>query len=123
LTAFAVLALVLAAVGLYGVTAFAVSRRTREMGIRVALGASPGELAKLVVSEALLLVAVGVSLGWIAALGTTRLLAGFLYGVSPTDPATFLAVGLLLALVMLGTSYAPARRAARSNPLEALRHE
>ncbi len=123
LTVFAALAVFLAALGLYGVMSFAVSRRTREMGIRVALGARPEALVGLVLAEGLLLVAVGISIGWAAALAGARLLESFLYGVSPTDAETFLAVSFLLALVMLATTYFPARRAARSNPLKVLRHE
>jgi predicted permease len=123
LGAFAALAVVLAAIGLYGVMTFAVSRRTREMGIRIALGARPKELAAIVVAEGLLLVGAGIALGWILALTLTRLVGSFLYGVSPSDPTTFLGVGLLLVLVMLAATYFPARRAGRSDPLAALRYE
>lgn len=89
----------------------------------VARGARPGELSTLLVGDALLLVGLGVLLGSLAAIAAARLLASFLDGVSPTDPVTFLAVGLVLCLVMLATSYAPAHRAARSDPLAALRHD
>jgi predicted permease len=123
LVTFAALAAFLAAVGLYGVTSFAVSRRTKEMGIRLALGARPRALLRLVLEEGLLLVALGISIGWAGALAATRLLSSFLYGVSPTDVPTFLAVALLLSLVMLATTYFPARRAASADPLKALRYE
>jgi putative ABC transport system permease protein len=123
LTACAVVALVLAAFGLYGVTSFAVSRRTRELGIRIALGAHPKELVQLVVGEGLLVVAAGVGLGLLGAFASARLVSSFLSGVSAADPGTFLAVGLLLSLVMLGATYVPARRAAEADPLTALRYE
>jgi predicted permease len=116
-------ALVLAAVGLYGVMSFAVSRRMREMGIRLALGARPGELARLLVGEGLRLVLLGVAIGWLAAFAVGRLLTSFLYGVSPRDPGTFAVVAFLILLVMLVATYVPARRAARSDPIAALRHE
>jgi putative ABC transport system permease protein len=123
LSALAGLALGLAAVGLYGVMSFAVSRRTREMGIRVALGARPGELARLMVGEGLRLVLLGVTIGWFAAYALGRLLTSFLYGVSPSDPGIFAAVAILLLAVMLAATYFPARRAARSDPIAALRYE
>ncbi|MGH9337283.1 MAG: FtsX-like permease family protein, partial [Vicinamibacteria bacterium] len=123
LAACSILAVVLAAVGLYGVMSFAVSRRTRELGIRVALGARPNELVKIVVGEGLSLVAAGIVMGWLAAFAVARLLSSFLFGVSATDLETFLGVGLVLALVMLGATYVPARRAAAANPLVALRYE
>jgi putative ABC transport system permease protein len=123
LTAFATLALALAALGLYGVTSYGVSRRTREMGIRVALGAHPRHLIRLVVGEGLALVSAGVLLGWLGAALATRLVRSFLYRVSPTDPAVFAPIAFLLTLVMLIATYLPARRAARSDPLAALRYE
>jgi predicted permease len=123
LTAFATLALALAALGLYGVTSYGVSRRKREMGIRVALGAHTGHLIRLVVGEGLILVGAGVLLGGLGAAGASRLVRSFLYRVSPTDPAVFALIALLLTLVMLIATYLPARRAARSDPLAALRYE
>jgi predicted permease len=119
----ALLAGVLAAMGLYGLVSFAVSLRTREMGIRVALGARRETLTRMVVGDGLRLVAIGLAIGSLLALASGRVLASFLPGVSPTDPRIFLAVGALLALVMLLTAYVPARRAAAADPLAALRHD
>jgi putative ABC transport system permease protein len=123
LSASAILAGILAAVGLYGVVSFAVSMRTREMGIRVALGARPQTLIRLVVGEGSRLVVAGVLLGSALALAATRLLSSFLHGVSPTEPGIFLAVAVFLALVMLATAYVPARRVSAADPLLALRHD
>jgi predicted permease len=123
LAACAILAGILAAVGLYGVVSFAVSMRTREMGIRVALGARPEALTRLVVGEGSRLVAAGVLLGAVLALGGSRLVGSFLHGVSPTEPRVFLGAAALLALTMLLTAYVPARRAASADPLIALRHD
>ena len=123
LSACAILAGILAAVGLYGVVSFAVSLRTREMGIRVALGARPEALTRLVVGEGSRLVAAGVLLGSLLALGGSRLIGSFLHGVSPTEPRVFLGAAALLALTMLLTAYVPARRAASADPLIALRHD
>ncbi len=123
LSASAALAAILAAVGLYGVVSFLVSMRTREMGIRAALGARPEALTRLVVGEGARLVAAGISLGSVLALALSRLVSSFLYGVSPTEPRIFLGAGALLAAVMLLTVYLPARRAASADPLAALRHE
>ena len=122
-SASAILAGILAAVGLYGIVSFAVSMRTREMGIRVALGARPRALTRLVVGEGSRLVGAGIALGSLLALAATRLVSSFLYGVSPTEPRVFLGAAILLALVMLATAYVPARRAAAADPLIALRHE
>jgi len=123
LSASAILAGILAAVGLYGVVSFAVSMRTRELGIRVALGARPEALTRLVVGEGSRLVVAGVLLGSLLALAATRLVSSFLHGVNPTEPRIFLGAGALLAAVMLATAYVPARRAAGADPLVALRHD
>ena len=120
---FAALALTLAAVGIYGVLAFGVSRRTREIGIRFALGAHPREVLRLVVRQGMQLVIAGILLGIAGALALTRLMASLLYGVSPTDPATFVAVSVFLAMVALIACYVPARRAMRVDPIVALRTE
>jgi putative ABC transport system permease protein len=123
LSAFAGVALLLAAVGIYGVIAFGVVQRTRELGIRMALGADTGNLLRLVVGQGMRPVLAGVGLGVAGALAGTRLLRGMLFGVGPTDPVTFLAVTAFLLAVALLASYLPARRAARSDPMIALRNE
>jgi ABC-type antimicrobial peptide transport system permease subunit len=122
-SAFGILATLLAAIGLYGVLAFQVARRAREIGIRVALGARSGRIAGLVAREVGVLFAVGCAVGLAAGLSITHLLRSQLYGVSPQDPATFLvSVGLLSAVAMLASA-APAWRAAKTDPIRALRHE
>jgi putative ABC transport system permease protein len=123
LAVFGGLALLLASIGLYGVMSFSVSRRTRELGIRVALGASPGDVFRLVLRQGMTLVIAGVVIGLIGAAIATRLLASFLYGVSTTDALTFTAVPLLLSLIALLACYLPARRATKVEPLMALRYE
>jgi predicted permease len=123
LATFGLLALLLAAVGLYGVMSYTVSRRTREIGIRMALGAQSGSVLRLVLNEGLRLVGSGVAAGLLIAAGATRLLASFLYGVNPLDATTFVAIPLVLALVALLASYLPARRAAKVDPMIALRYE
>jgi putative ABC transport system permease protein len=123
LGAFAVLAVLLAGVGLYSVMAFLVSQRRHEIGLRVALGAGRGDLLRLVVGHAAKLVAVGVVAGLAAALWLTRLIQGLLFGVASNDAATFGAVSGLLVLVALAACAIPARRAMRIDPIVALRYE
>jgi putative ABC transport system permease protein len=123
LNLFAALSLLLSGVGIYGVMAHAVSHRTREIGVRVALGATVGQIHRLVVGQGMRLALVGVALGVAAALGATRLMAALLFGVGPSDPATFLLVPVLLLGVALLACYLPARRATRLDPMIALRHE
>jgi predicted permease len=117
------LALLLASVGVYGVMAYSVAQRTREIGIRMALGAGPGQVLKLVLGQGAVLVASGVGVGLIAAFSLTRVVAGSLFGVAAVDPITFGATSLLLVLVSLFATYVPARRATRVDPLIALKFE
>lgn len=115
--------LILASLGIYGVTAFSVSRRTREIGIRTALGARPMHILSFAFREGVMLALAGIALGWVVAFGLTRLIASFLFGVSPTDAFSFgLTSALLLAMTLLAT-WIPARRAVRVDPMEALRCE
>jgi macrolide transport system ATP-binding/permease protein len=123
LSVFGGLALLLASIGLYGVMAYVVGQRQRELGVRLALGAQQHDVFRLVLKEGMTLVLVGLALGLAGALIGTRLLTTFLYGVRPTDAATFIGIALLLALVALAANYLPARRAARTDPLRALRAE
>jgi len=123
LSIFGGLALVLASVGIYGVISFAVSRRTREIGVRMALGARPADVLRMILTEGLKLIAVGVVLGVAAALMLTRLLEGMVYGVSMRDPLIFVLVNLLMVAVSLAACYVPARRATRVDPIIALRYE
>jgi putative ABC transport system permease protein len=120
---FATLALALAVVGVYGVTAYSVAQRTHEIGVRMALGAQQRDVLKLVLRQGLLLTVAGVIPGVVAALALTRVMKGLLFGISPTDPATFAGVSLLLTAVGTLACYLPARRAARMDPVRALRNE
>ncbi len=121
--AFAVLALLMASVGLYGVLSYTVAQRTQEIGVRMALGAQPAIVVVEVVRGALLLAVSGLVLGLAGAFALTRLLTSFLFSVGPTDPATFAAVSLLLLLVAGLASFVPARRAANVDPVSVLRTE
>jgi putative ABC transport system permease protein len=123
LTVFAVIATILAAIGLYGVMAYSVSRRTHEIGIRRALGAGEGSVLAMIVRQGMTLSLLGVAAGLGCALALSRLMSSILFGVSPTDPATFAVVAALLVAVAMLATYVPARRAARVDPMTALRYE
>jgi putative ABC transport system permease protein len=120
---FAALALVLAAVGIYGLMAYAVSQRTHEIGVRLAIGAQRRDVLCLVLGDGARLTILGIAIGIIAALALTRLMASLLFEVTPTDPATFAAVAILLAVVAFAACYIPARRATRVDPMVALRYD
>jgi ABC-type antimicrobial peptide transport system permease subunit len=121
--AFAALALVLACIGIYGIMAWTVSRRTREIGIRIAVGAPSGQVQAMVLREAAWMTLLGVAGGVGAALVLGRVVASLLYGLKAWDPATFAGSATMLILVALGASWIPARRAAGVDPIRALRHD
>jgi predicted permease len=123
LGSFGMIALLLAAIGIYGVMAYSVAQRTREIGIRMALGAQTGDVLRMVLKQGIVLAAIGLSIGLLASLGLTQLMSSVLYGVSATDIWTFVLVPLLLATVALLASLVPARRATRVDPMIALRYE
>ncbi len=120
---FAFVAMILAAVGLYGVMSYSVSQRTHEIGIRMAVGASGSEVLKLVVGQGARLAVVGLAAGIIGAFALTRLMTSLLFGVTPTDPATLVAVVLLMIGFVLLACFVPARRAIRVDPMVAVRYE
>jgi predicted lysophospholipase L1 biosynthesis ABC-type transport system permease subunit len=120
---FGAAALMLATIGVYGVVSYSTAQRTYEMGVRMAFGATPRRLFGLVLGQSFMLVVAGLVLGMLASLALTRLMNGFLYGVTATDPLTFVGVGLILIAVALLAGYVPARRAATVDPLMAIRHE
>ncbi|HEY3458148.1 MAG TPA: FtsX-like permease family protein [Bryobacteraceae bacterium] len=123
LTIFAGLSLCLAIAGVYGVTAYVVGQRSNEIGLRMALGATPGNVLRLILRQGVALAVAGMALGFLGSLAGTRLMTSMLFEVKPTDPVTYAAVGILLGIVVLAASYIPARRAARLDPLIALRQE
>jgi ABC-type antimicrobial peptide transport system permease subunit len=123
LAAFGVLALVLSAVGLFGVLSYSVAQRTREMGVRIAIGASRRDVLGLIVGRAMRLTAIGLGVGIVLAAGAGQLLRSQIFGVSPLDPLTFISVIVLLAAVAFVAAWLPARRAARVDPIVALQAE
>jgi ABC-type antimicrobial peptide transport system permease subunit len=123
LVIFAGVALLLAAIGIYGLMAYSVQQRTQEIGIRMALGASSQDVRSMVVKQGMALALTGVVLGVAAALGLTRLMASLLYGVTPRDPIAMTSVAVLLIGVALAATYFPARRASRVDPVVSLRYE
>jgi ABC-type antimicrobial peptide transport system permease subunit len=123
LAAFSLLALLLASIGMYGVISYAVAQRLQEIGIRMALGAERRNVFGMVLGHGARLAGLGIAIGLVVALGVTRLMSSFLYGIESTDPFTFAAVSLLLLATALLACYLPARRATRVDPMVALRHE
>jgi len=120
---FAIMALILAAIGIYGVIAYSIAQRSHEIGIRIALGAQRGDVLRLALVQGMVQALIGIAIGLGAASALTRVMSGLLYGISPLDPATFVTLSLLLLLVALAASYIPARRATRINPIVALRDQ
>jgi putative ABC transport system permease protein len=123
LSIFAAMAVLLAAIGLYGVMSYSTAQRTREIGIRMALGAHKRDMVKLVVAQGMTLAFIGIVVGGLTSVGLTRMISGLLYGVQTTDPYVFTAVAGLLASIALVANYLPASRAAKIDPMVALRYE
>jgi putative ABC transport system permease protein len=120
---FAAMALIIAAIGIYGVISYSVSQRTREIGIRMALGAERRDVLKLVLKQGLKLISAGVTIGLIASLGLTRVMKNLLFEVSATDPPTFVVIALILTIIALLACWVPARRATKVDPVVALRND
>jgi len=123
LTIFAAVAMLMAAIGLYGVMSYSVAQRTHEIGIRMALGARRPDVLVLVAKQGMALVLMGIAAGAILSLGMTRLISGMLFGITATDPLTFAGVAALLETVAFLANYLPARRASKVDPVVALRYE
>ena len=120
---FGILALILACIGIYGIMAYNVARRTNEIGVRMALGARARQVLWMILRESSSLALFGIAIGLAAAFGLTRFIRTMLYGLQPTDPATFIPAALLLLTIAIAAGYGPARRASRVDPMQALRHE